>query len=218
MDGASKFVKDAIAGLIITVINILGGIAIGVFQRDMPLEQALGTYSLLTVGTGWWPSPPPCFVHRHGDHRHPGGGEATWGGTWWPPSPGTIAPCTSARGFSSPLAVVPGLPTLPFGLLGVGLALMAGDPAGGHVQEMGGGHPRRGSLGGPFERRSSRRYPRPGGGPHQPGERASPAHRGPHGGGDRLCPHPPGGSLREETCWSTSAPSTARWPWIWDWW
>ncbi|NLB83635.1 MAG: FHIPEP family type III secretion protein, partial [Synergistaceae bacterium] len=53
MDGASKFVKgDAIAGLIITIINIVGGLAIGVLQRGFPLEKALGLYSLLTVGDG----------------------------------------------------------------------------------------------------------------------------------------------------------------------
>ncbi|MDP2872529.1 MAG: flagellar biosynthesis protein FlhA [Bacillota bacterium] len=53
MDGASKFVKgDAIAGLIITVINFLGGIAIGVLQRGMPFADASSTYSLLTVGDG----------------------------------------------------------------------------------------------------------------------------------------------------------------------
>jgi flagellar biosynthesis protein FlhA len=53
MDGASKFVKgDAIAGLIITLINIIGGLSIGVLQRGLPLERALGLYSLLTVGDG----------------------------------------------------------------------------------------------------------------------------------------------------------------------
>jgi len=53
MDGASKFVKgDAIAGLIITVINILGGLAIGVLQRGVPASQALQIYGLLTVGDG----------------------------------------------------------------------------------------------------------------------------------------------------------------------
>ena len=53
MDGASKFVKgDAIAGIIITVINILGGLAIGVGQQGLPLAQALQRYTLLTVGDG----------------------------------------------------------------------------------------------------------------------------------------------------------------------
>ncbi len=53
MDGASKFVRgDAIAGLIITSINILGGFVIGVLQKGMPLSEAVHTYTLLTVGDG----------------------------------------------------------------------------------------------------------------------------------------------------------------------
>ena len=53
MDGASKFVKgDAIAGLIITAINIFGGLFIGIAQEGMPFGQAIKTYTLLTVGDG----------------------------------------------------------------------------------------------------------------------------------------------------------------------
>ncbi len=53
MDGAAKFIKgDAIAGLIITAINILGGFAIGVLQRDMQLADAASTYTILTIGDG----------------------------------------------------------------------------------------------------------------------------------------------------------------------
>lgn len=53
MDGASKFVRgDAIAGLIVTAVNILGGFIIGVFQKDMDLAGALQTYMLLTIGDG----------------------------------------------------------------------------------------------------------------------------------------------------------------------
>ena len=53
MDGAMKFVKgDAIAGLIITVLNLVAGFIIGVARYDMPLEGALQTYSVLTVGDG----------------------------------------------------------------------------------------------------------------------------------------------------------------------
>ncbi len=52
MDGASKFVRgDAIAGIVIVLINIVGGIVIGL-TRGMPVAQALKTYSLLTVGDG----------------------------------------------------------------------------------------------------------------------------------------------------------------------
>ncbi len=53
MDGASKFVKgDAIAGVIITLINIVGGLAIGVLQNGMDIADAAETYTLLTVGDG----------------------------------------------------------------------------------------------------------------------------------------------------------------------
>jgi flagellar biosynthesis protein FlhA len=53
MDGASKFVKnDAIAGIIITIVNLLGGLVIGVFQRGETAMDALQTYALFTVGDG----------------------------------------------------------------------------------------------------------------------------------------------------------------------
>lgn len=53
MDGASKFVRgDAIAGLVITGINILGGLIIGVAQQDMSLADAAETYTVLTIGDG----------------------------------------------------------------------------------------------------------------------------------------------------------------------
>tara|TARA_Y100001933_G_scaffold91662_1_gene92602 strand:+ start:3408 stop:5504 length:2097 start_codon:yes stop_codon:yes gene_type:complete len=53
MDGASKFVRgDAVAGILITIVNIIGGFAIGVLQRDLSLAEALQTYTLLTVGDG----------------------------------------------------------------------------------------------------------------------------------------------------------------------
>ena len=53
MDGASKFVRgDAIAGILITVINIIGGIIIGVAQHDMAFGDAAETFTLLTVGDG----------------------------------------------------------------------------------------------------------------------------------------------------------------------
>ena len=53
MDGASKFVKgDAIAGIIIMLINIIGGLVIGVMQLGMPWAEALRTFTLLTIGDG----------------------------------------------------------------------------------------------------------------------------------------------------------------------
>lgn len=53
MDGASKFVKgDAVAGIIIILVNIIGGLTIGLIQKDMGWAEALQTYTLLTVGDG----------------------------------------------------------------------------------------------------------------------------------------------------------------------
>lgn len=53
MDGASKFVKgDAAAGIVITIINIVGGLIIGVVQLHMNIQTALSTYTILTVGDG----------------------------------------------------------------------------------------------------------------------------------------------------------------------
>ncbi|EJB68381.1 flagellar biosynthesis protein FlhA [Helicobacter pylori] len=53
MDGASKFVKgDAIASIIITLINIIGGFLVGVFQRDMSLSFSASTFTILTIGDG----------------------------------------------------------------------------------------------------------------------------------------------------------------------
>lgn len=53
MDGASKFVKgDAIVGIIIIIINLIGGIAIGMLQRGMDISDALNTYALLSMGDG----------------------------------------------------------------------------------------------------------------------------------------------------------------------
>jgi len=53
MDGANKFVRgDAIAAIILIFVNIIGGILIGILQKDMEVEQALKIYSLLTIGDG----------------------------------------------------------------------------------------------------------------------------------------------------------------------
>ncbi|MGG43120.1 flagellar biosynthesis protein FlhA [Campylobacter jejuni] len=53
MDGSSKFIKgDAVAGIIITIINIIGGFLIGSFQHDMALSDAASTYTILTIGDG----------------------------------------------------------------------------------------------------------------------------------------------------------------------
>jgi type III secretion protein V len=63
MDGAMKFVKgDAIAGIAITLVNLLGGLAIGVGQRGMPAGEALQTYGLMTIGEGLLAQIPALVV------------------------------------------------------------------------------------------------------------------------------------------------------------
>lgn len=63
MDGANKFVRgDAIAGLLITFINLIGGIIIGMVQKNLSFESALQTYSLLTIGDGLVSQVPALLV------------------------------------------------------------------------------------------------------------------------------------------------------------
>jgi flagellar biosynthesis protein FlhA len=63
MDGASKFVRgDAVAGILITLINIVGGLIIGVFQLHMDILEALATYTLLTIGDGLVTQIPALIV------------------------------------------------------------------------------------------------------------------------------------------------------------
>ncbi|WP_347555951.1 type III secretion system export apparatus subunit SctV [Robbsia sp. KACC 23696] len=63
MDGAMKFVKgDAIAGIIIVFVNMLGGIIIGSVQRGMPIAEAISTYSVLTIGDGLIAQIPALFI------------------------------------------------------------------------------------------------------------------------------------------------------------
>jgi flagellar biosynthesis protein FlhA len=63
MDGASRFVKgDAIAGILIILVNIIGGLVIGVAQRDLSWGEALATYTLLTVGDGIVTQVPALIV------------------------------------------------------------------------------------------------------------------------------------------------------------
>src|SRR5437773_12509791 len=62
MDGASKFVRgDAIAGLIITAVNLVGGIILGL-TRNMDISQAVRTYSILSVGDGLVAQIPALIV------------------------------------------------------------------------------------------------------------------------------------------------------------
>ncbi len=63
MDGASKFVRgDAIAGILITIINIIGGFIIGIAQMGMDFQTALSTYTILTIGDGLVTQVPALMI------------------------------------------------------------------------------------------------------------------------------------------------------------
>jgi flagellar biosynthesis protein FlhA len=63
MDGASKFVRgDAVAGIMIMLVNIVGGFVIGVWQKGMPLVDALSNYTLLTIGEGLVAQVPALII------------------------------------------------------------------------------------------------------------------------------------------------------------
>lgn len=129
MDGAMKFVKgDAIAGLIIIVVNLVGGLAIGVAQHGMGLGQAGHTYSILTVGDGLMAQIPALFVAISSGIvvTRVGGGEAdNLGGEIAGQLASNGRALSLAGGVVALLGFVPGFPLLVFFGIGGGLALLA---------------------------------------------------------------------------------------------
>ena len=121
MDGSSKFVKgDAVAGIIITLINIIGGFLIGVFQHDMTVSDSASTFTLLTIGDGLVGQIPALIISTatgimitrssgDGDNFAEGAVNQMMGN----------AKIMMIVGFIMILfALVPGLPTLSMGLVG----------------------------------------------------------------------------------------------------
>jgi flagellar biosynthesis protein FlhA len=121
MDGASKFVKgDAIAGLLINIVNILGGFIIGVAQKGMPFTDALRTYTLLTVGDGLVTQIPALIVAVSSGMivTRSAAGNA-FDMEIRQQVLGQPKALLIASGALLLFAVVPGLPTVPFLLLGL---------------------------------------------------------------------------------------------------
>lgn len=124
MDGASKFVKgDAIAGLIITTINIIGGLSIGIFMRGMDASSAAAHYSLLTVGDGLVGQIPALLMSTamgvivtRAAASSELGPDLINSFTKYP------RPLYMASAMLMSLGLIPGLPTVPF----VGLSFMMG--------------------------------------------------------------------------------------------
>ncbi len=119
MDGASKFVRgDAIAGLIITGINILGGLLIGIIQRGLPIGEALQTYTLLTIGDGLVSQIPALLVSTSaGIIVSRAGSETDLGQEVTKQIFVNPKALSTASGILFLLALVPGLPHIPFLLI-----------------------------------------------------------------------------------------------------
>ncbi len=123
MDGSSKFVKgDAIAGLLITAINIVGGIFIGAFQRGLPIGQALSQYTILTVGDGLVTQIPALIISTAAGIMvtHAAGG-TRMGPMLANQLSAHPRAMTMAGSVLGAFALVPGLPKIPFLILGVSL-------------------------------------------------------------------------------------------------
>src|SRR3954465_1883933 len=127
MDGASKFVKgDAIAGIVVTLINLIGGMAIGVMQRGMAADEAVSTYSLLTVGDGLvsmipallMSTAPGIIVTRSATEGDMGSDLLAQLGRF-------KQPMQIAGGAAIALCLIPGLPKLPFLVIGSAFLIMA---------------------------------------------------------------------------------------------
>jgi type III secretion protein V len=130
MDGAMKFVKgDAIAGIIITVVNIVGGLAIGVMQKGMSAGEAAQKYALLTIGDGLVGMIPAILISMAAGlivTRVGGEQEGTHLGT---DIGGQLTAYPRAIAISSGMLIVlgliPGLPKIPFFVLGIGAGVSA---------------------------------------------------------------------------------------------
>ena len=127
MDGASKFVRgDAIAGILITLINIIGGIVIGVVQKNMPVAEALKRYTLLSIGDGLVAQVPALVVSLAAGILVTRASEDSDLGsylskqlTFYPRAMGIAA------GMMGVFAVVPGMPVFPFLSLSIILGVLA---------------------------------------------------------------------------------------------
>jgi flagellar biosynthesis protein FlhA len=127
LDGASKFVKgDAIAGLLITLMNLIAGLIMGIFVHDMPIGQAFETYAILTVGDGLVSQIPAVIISiasalllaRGGAHGATDLAVFSQLGKH-PSALGTVA------GLMVLFALFPGLPFLPFMFGGICLGCAA---------------------------------------------------------------------------------------------
>jgi flagellar biosynthesis protein FlhA len=127
MDGASKFVKgDAIAGIIVIVVNLLGGLAIGVLQLGVGPTEALHRYANLTVGDGLVSQLPALLISTAtGIMVTRAGGTTNLGSQMFSQLTGQARPLFVAGSMLAAFGLMPGLPKLPFFAV-AGMALGAG--------------------------------------------------------------------------------------------
>ncbi len=126
MDGASKFVKgDAIAGIIITVINVIGGLIIGMMQQGMGFADAAQTYVLLTVGDGLVSQIPALLISTAtGMVVTRAAAESSMGEEMSNQLIQHPKPLWIAAGVLAILGIVPGLPFIPFLLLSLFIGVL----------------------------------------------------------------------------------------------
>ncbi|NDD91048.1 flagellar biosynthesis protein FlhA, partial [bacterium] len=127
MDGASKFVRgDAIAGILIVVVNIFGGILVGTLQRGMSLGNAAEVFTLLTIGDGLVGQIPALIISTAAGMVVTRSATGTNMGQEFSRQllmhPKALGVAGGVLGF---MGVVPGMPTIPFFLLGGGLGGLA---------------------------------------------------------------------------------------------
>jgi len=127
MDGASKFVRgDAIAGIVITLINIVGGFVIGVLQQGMEMKEALTIYTLLTVGDGLVSQIPALLVSAAaGLLVSRSGSEMKMGKEFAKHLLSSSTPVFIGSVIIFCMGLIPGLPSIPFMTLGLILGTAA---------------------------------------------------------------------------------------------
>ena len=127
MDGASKFVRgDAVAGLIIVAINVIGGILIGVLQHNVPAGTAASTYTIMTIGDGLVSQVPALVISiAAGLLVSKSGVEGSADKALVAQlamNPVSLGMVSAAAGV---IALVPGMPILPFAVISVGAGALA---------------------------------------------------------------------------------------------
>ncbi|HBG20939.1 MAG TPA: flagellar biosynthesis protein FlhA [Desulfobulbaceae bacterium] len=127
MDGASKFVKgDAIAGIIITLINIGAGFVIGVAQKGMPMAEAAANYTILTVGDGLVGQIPALIISTAaGLLVTRATGEKDFGTDLKKQFSGNAIALWVTSSMLIMFAIIPGMPFFPFLLLSISVGIMA---------------------------------------------------------------------------------------------